>query len=221
MWWDRISHYWGASAYTRSRTRDGTPASAACHSPPSTAYSWQTASGSQSAGERPPSVASRGTYQSQSTSSNKSYKNVTCSSREPRKRSLVHEIPVLLLTFDKSHLRWAPSGLGEGISATQCCGLKSEHCAGLGIHDIVTHPVKTFLGSEQEHLLSQDSAREQLCSRTTRCKDKKQTHKERGRVRSSTTTLQMAKIWRKTFRAGHKHSICGIVKEPSRNLGNF
>jgi hypothetical protein len=54
---------------------------------------------------------------------------------------------------------------------------------------------------EESHLFSQDSAKEQPFSRTTRCENKKHiyTHNKGGSVRSSTTTLEMAKIWRKAF----------------------
>jgi hypothetical protein len=53
------------SSCTRCHRRDGTPVSAAGHSPPSTAYSLHSASDSQFAGERPPCAASPGICQSQ------------------------------------------------------------------------------------------------------------------------------------------------------------
>ena len=137
-----ISHYWGASACTRSRRRDGTPASAACRSPPSTACSSQTASGSQSAGERPPSAASRGTYQSQGTSSARHIET------RVTKMSLAHEE-----NEDSDH--WCTGFIGIAnishvTSQVSTKWVRWRHSSYTILWTKIWTFVKTFLRSEQD-----------------------------------------------------------------------
>jgi hypothetical protein len=74
---------------------------------------------------------------------------------------------------------------------------------------------------EESHLFSQDSGKEQPFSRTARCKNRNINIIKEEASAPPPPHYKWQKYRGRHFRAGQKHSICGVVKEPSRNLSNF